>query len=392
MPKTPRVEGSALEPETLEKRPKGWHVRMSTKAERTTNPIRAVIEKITSQKREPIPGKPVIPLSLGDPTAFGNLAAPHVLNAAIVRLISEKTHNGYGASAGLEPARAAIAERYSSKSCKYAADDIVIASGCSGALEIAITGMLNEGDNLLMPRPGFPLYQVLAESIGAEVKFYDLLPEQNWEADTAQLDALVDERTRAVVINNPSNPCGSVYSKRHLLALIAIAQRHKLPIIADEIYGEMTFGDAEFFPSNTTARARKKRGARPSPPPPAQGSTLLAPSLRLVCSPQVWPPPVCAVAELSEAVPVISVGGLAKQFVVPGWRVGWLMMYGRRAHTQGSHISSRAISRAPSRARLLAHTFASLISDAGLTHLASSRTPSPQVRPRRRHGRAARGL
>jgi len=279
--KTSRPDGSALEPETQEKRSKGWHVRMSTKAERTTNPIRAVIEKITGQKREPIPGKPVIPLSLGDPTAFGNLAAPHVLNAAIVRLISEKTHNGYGASAGLEPARAAIAQRYSSKSCKYATDDVVIASGCSGALEIAITGMLNEGDNLLMPRPGFPLYQVLAESVGAEVKLYDLLPEQNWEADTAQLEALVDDRTRAVVINNPSNPCGSVYSKRHLLALIAIAQRHKLPIIADEIYGEMTFGGREFFP----------------------------------------------IAELSEAVPVISVGGLAKQFVVPGWRVGWLMLY-----------------------------------------------------------------
>jgi tyrosine aminotransferase len=276
--KTPKTEA---ENGKSAKRRKEWHVPMSAKCQRTTNPIRAIIERITKQKRDPIPGKPVIPLSLGDPTAFGNLAAPHVLNAAIVRLVSEHTHNGYGGSAGLEPARAAIASRYSSPNCNYGSDDVIIASGCSGALEIAITGLLCEGDNLLVPRPGFPLYQVLAESSGAQVKHYDLLPESNWEVDVAQLEALVDGKTRAVVINNPSNPCGSVYSEAHLRALLAIADRHKLPVIADEIYGEMTFGENTFHP----------------------------------------------LAELSTSVPVITVGGLAKQFVVPGWRVGWLMLY-----------------------------------------------------------------
>jgi len=267
--------------ESCDKRQKNeWHVRMSAKCERTTNPIRAIIEKITKQKRDPIPGKPVIPLSLGDPTAFGNLGAPHVLNAAIIKLVGEKTQNGYGASAGSESARAAVATRYSSKNCTYAPDDVIIASGCSGALEIAINVMLNEGDNLLMPKPGFPLYEVLAKSQGAGVKEYDLLPERNWEADAAHLESLIDERTRAIVINNPSNPCGSVYTREHLISLIAIAQRHKVPIIADEIYGEMCFDGREFHP----------------------------------------------IADLADDVPVITVGGLAKQFVVPGWRVGWLMI------------------------------------------------------------------
>lgn len=234
---------------SCEKRQKEWHVRMSVKCERTTNPIREVIEKITKQKRDPIPGKPMIPLSLGDPTAFGNLAAPHVLDQAIIKaLVCEKRQNGYGASAGSEAARTAIARRYSSRNCSYKADDVIIASGCSGALEIAINGMLNEGDNLLMPKPGFPLYEVLAKSQGAHVKAYDLIPERNWEADATQLESLIDERTKLIVINNPSNPCGSVYSEAHLRRLIGIAAAHKVPIIADEIYGEMTFEGHEFFP------------------------------------------------------------------------------------------------------------------------------------------------
>jgi len=132
-----------------------------------------------------------------------------------------------------------------------------------------------------VPRPGFPLYQVLAESQGGSVREYDLLPQHNWQADLAQMEGLIDGRTRAIVVNNPSNPCGSVFPREHLLGMLAIAERHKLPIIADEIYGEMTFEGFSFH----------------------------------------------AMADLSDSVPVISVGGLAKQFLVPGWRVGWLMLH-----------------------------------------------------------------
>lgn len=276
-----RAEGESTAP--IAKRSKAWHVPMSLKAKRTANPIRAIMEKITSQKREPIPGKPVIPLSLGDPTAFGNLQAPEVLNETLVSLIREGKCNGYGASSGLESARAAIATRYSTEHCHYAASDVVIASGCSGALEIAINGLVDEGDNVLVPRPGFPLYQVLAEAQGGHVREYALLPDLGWQADLANLESLIDERTKAVVINNPSNPCGSVMPREHLLAMLAIAERHRLPVIADEIYAEMAFGTHVVHP----------------------------------------------LAELAHEVPVpvVTVGGLAKQFVVPGWRVGWLMVH-----------------------------------------------------------------
>lgn len=241
------------------KRPKVWSVQMSTKARRTTNPIRAIVDKIMTQKRAPIPGKPTIPLSLGDPCAFGNLSAPDVLNDAMVKAITEKGHNGYGASAGSVPAREAIAARYSrSGRVTYAAEDVIIASGCSGALEIVVNGMLNEGDNMLVPRPGFPLYQVLAEAQGACVKHYDLLAARNWQADLEHMERLIDGRTKCILVNNPSNPCGSVYPREHLAAILAIAERHLLPVIADEIYAEMC------FPGFEMVCAARRRAASPA--------------------------------------------------------------------------------------------------------------------------------
>jgi len=162
---------------------------------------------------------------------------------------------------------------------------VVIGSGCSGALELAISALLDVGDNLLIPRPGFSLYQTLCNAKGIGVKSYALLPERGWEADLADLEGQIDGHTRAVLVNNPSNPCGSVYSKEHLSAIIAIAERHRLPIIADEIYGHLV------FPSS---------GAKFHP-----------------------------MAGLSTTVPILAAGGIAKEFLVPGWRVGWLAIHDR---------------------------------------------------------------
>lgn len=112
-----------------------------------------------------------------------------------------------------------------------------------------------------VPRPGFPLYRVIAESHGASVAHYDLLPDAGWECDLDQMEDVIlteeskhsgrsstGRRVRGILVNNPSNPTGAVYSEKHLAGIVALAQRHQLPIIADEIYGDMTFGDAVFRP------------------------------------------------------------------------------------------------------------------------------------------------
>ncbi|EEY65896.1 tyrosine aminotransferase, putative [Phytophthora infestans T30-4] len=254
-----------------------WNVQPSDFANLCSNPIRKIVDSI---KKPATSTKTLIPLSLGDPTVFGNLHCPDVLVQAVVRNTRSMQHNGYIHSAGSETARVAIAQHFGNKRAPLTMDDIIIASGCSGAIEIALRGLLNSGDNILLPKPGFPLYQALCEAHKIECRFYNLKVRF---VDLEHMQSLVDENTKAILVNNPSNPCGSVYSKTHLEAILALAEANKIPIIADEIYGDMVFGSNVFFP----------------------------------------------IATLTKTVPVVAVGGLAKQFLIPGWRVGWVMVHDR---------------------------------------------------------------
>ncbi|KAG3244409.1 Tyrosine aminotransferase [Phytophthora idaei] len=215
-----------------------WNVQPSDFANLCSNPIRKIVDNI---KKPATSTKTLIPLSLGDPTVFGNLHCPDVLVQAIVRNTRSMQHNGYIHSAGSEVARAAIAQHFGNMRAPLTMDDIIIASGCSGAIEIALRGLLNPGDNILLPKPGFPLYQALCEAHKIECRFYNLKPENNWEVDLEHMQSLVDDNTKAILVNNPSNPCGSVYSKPHLEDILALAESNKIPIIADEIYGDMQF-------------------------------------------------------------------------------------------------------------------------------------------------------
>ena len=115
---------------------------------------------------------------------------------------------------------------------------------------------------ILVPRPGFPLYQVIAESHGARVVQYDLLPESRWECDLNHIESIIlrEEQdglqqhenknpvVRGIVVNNPSNPTGAVYSELHLMEIVHLAQKYHIPIISDEIYGDMTFAGELFRP------------------------------------------------------------------------------------------------------------------------------------------------
>ena len=199
-------------------------------------------------------------------------------------------HNGYIHSAGSIEARKAIATRYTLPKNPLTENDIIIASGCSGALDLAITVLLNPNDILLVPRPAFPLYATLCESKGILIRQYNLLPNKEWEIDLTHLESIINDeininqhRIGAILVNNPSNPCGSVYSQEHLINILHIAEKYKIPIIADEIYGGLVFPSSgkEFYP----------------------------------------------MANLTTTVPILSCGGIAKEFLVPGWRVGWVCIY-----------------------------------------------------------------
>lgn len=135
--------------------------------------------------------------------------------------------------------------------------------------------------NILVPRPGFPIYQTLAECIGVETRLYNLLPERDWEIDLAHLESLIDGDTAAVVVNNPSNPCGSVFNIQHLRNIVETAVRYRIPVIADEIY------DGIVFPGH----------------------------------------PFTSLAAIGAPLPILVCGGLAKRFLVPGWRLGWIYVH-----------------------------------------------------------------
>lgn len=175
----------------------------------------------------------------------------------------------------------AIVDKYSCQDAPFTSDDVILASGASHALQLAIEAIADAGDNILIPNPGFPLYSTLCRPHGIEDRAYNLNMKKGAIIDLLHMESLIDERTRAIIINNPSNPTGAVFSRRHLQDILAIANRHRVPIIADEIYGDLTYDGAEFIP----------------------------------------------IATLSPKVPVISVDGIAKRWLVPGWRLGWCIIH-----------------------------------------------------------------
>jgi len=118
---------------------------------------------------------------------------------------------------------------------------VILASGCSHAIDLSICVLATHGQNILIPRPGFPLYKTLTSVYGIQYKQYNLLADKNWSIDLKHLESLIDENTAAIVVNNPSNPCGSVFSRKHLLEILELAEKYKKPIIADEIYDKFVF-------------------------------------------------------------------------------------------------------------------------------------------------------
>ncbi|XP_048672930.1 tyrosine aminotransferase isoform X2 [Caretta caretta] len=258
-----------------------WAVRASEMSKKTFNPIRAIVD---TMKVEPNPNKPMISLSLGDPTVFGNLPTDDEVTQAVKEALDSGNYNGYAPSVGYQSCRQVVAAYYSCPEAPLEAQDVILTSGCSQAIELALAVLANPGQNILVPRPGFSLYKTLALSMGIEVKFYNLLPEKSWEIDLKHLESLVDEKTACVIVNNPSNPCGSVFSKSHLQKILAVASRQCVPILADEIYGDMVFAECKYEP----------------------------------------------IATLSTNVPILSCGGLAKRWLVPGWRMGWILVNDRR--------------------------------------------------------------
>ncbi|KAI9920902.1 hypothetical protein PsorP6_001566 [Peronosclerospora sorghi] len=179
-----------------------WNVEPSAFSKHCSNPIRKLVDNI---KKSSTATKTLIPLSLGDPAVFGNLHCPDVLVHDIVRNARYLP---------IEVAREAIAQRFGIRRAPLTMDNVIIASGCSGAIEIALQGFLpNPATISCSQSPDFHCIKRCANHIKLNADFtISWYPEKKWEIDLNQMQSLVDDRTKGILINNPSNPCG-VYSK-----------------------------------------------------------------------------------------------------------------------------------------------------------------------------------
>ncbi|ESN98752.1 hypothetical protein HELRODRAFT_185032 [Helobdella robusta] len=274
-----RPTNNQILPQKSEDTKRGWKsVRASWMARNTFNPIRNIVDNM---KLIPNPDKKMIALSIGDPTTFGNLPVCDEILQAVEKSLKCQLRNGYSPSMGYDDARDAVAKHYSTPTSILTAEDVFLTCGCSGALDLAISVLAGSGDNILVPRPGFSLYQVLAHSYSIECKYYDLVADRLWEADLLHMESLIDSKTTLIVINNPSNPCGSVWTKEHIMDILKLAEKYQLPIVADEVYADFVFEGEEFH----------------------------------------------SFASLSSIVPILTCGGLTKKYLVPGWRMGWVLVH-----------------------------------------------------------------
>ncbi|GJM90981.1 hypothetical protein PR202_ga07313 [Eleusine coracana subsp. coracana] len=240
--------------------------------------IRPVLNRVISFVDASGP-RPVLMLGGGDPTASACFRTAPEAEQAIVDALLSRKYNGYSPTVGVLPARRAIAE-YLSRDLPYnlSADDVYLTSGCVQAIEVMVSILAQPGSNILLPRPGFPLYEGRTTFSCLEARHFDLMPDRGWEVDLEAVEALADENTAAMVIINPGNPCGSVYSRDHLAKIAETARKLGIIVIADEVYDHLTFGNTPFIPMGV----------------------------------------------LGDIVPVITLGSISKRWLVPGWRLGWI--------------------------------------------------------------------
>ncbi|CAN1243268.1 Probable aminotransferase TAT2 [Linum perenne] len=228
------------------------------KASATT--IRGVYNRVMDNVNKDDP-RSVIQLGQGDPSVFSCFRPDSAVEAAVKDSLESGIYNSYAQSLGILPARRAVAE-YLNNGLPYklTSDDVFLTVGCTQAIEVAITSLARPGANILMPRPGYPDYESFASQRFVQIRHYDLvLAEKGWDIDLEAVEAMADENTVAIIAE--------------------IARKLSILVIADEVYGHLTFGPNKFV----------------------------------------------AMGTFGSIVPVITLGSLSKRWMVPGWRLGWLV-------------------------------------------------------------------
>jgi len=237
-------------------------------------------------KRMEEEGHSITKLNIGNPAAFG-LNAPDEIIQDVMRNLANC--QGYSDSKGVYYARKAVMQYCQEKSFPDVdVDDIFLGNGVSELIVMSMQALLNNGDEMLVPAPDYPLWTAAVSLSGGTPVHYLCDEDNDWEPSIEDIESKITPKTRGMIIINPNNPTGAVYSKDTLLKIIEVARKHKLIIFADEIYDKIIYDEAKHI----------------------------------------------AMASLADDVLIISFNGLSKSYRVAGFRAGWMVISGAKDHAK----------------------------------------------------------
>ena len=228
-------------------------------------------------------GKEILYLNIGDPPLYGFNTPPHLIDA--VHKAMRDGVNGYGNSLGLDVAVESIRSQAEAKGFENI-QGIFVTMGSGEAVDCCLTALVNPGDNVLTPCPDYPLYSATLTKNCCLLNSYRLKEEEGWEPDLDDMAARINSRTRGIVLINPNNPTGAVYSRRTLEGIAELARRNNLIVFSDEIYDKLVLDSGHSH---------------------------------------------VPIAALAPDVPVVTFNGLSKAYCCPGWRIGWGLATGPQA-------------------------------------------------------------
>lgn len=191
-------------------------------------------------------GQKIIKLNIGNPAAF-NFDAPDEIFYDVIHNL--RSAQGYSDSKGLFAARKAVMQRYQAQGVSDASvDDIIMGNGVSELIVMAMQGLLNNGDEVLIPAPDYPLWTAATSISGGKPVHYLCNEDDDWQPNIADIEQKISAKTRAIVVINPNNPTGAVYTPAILDQLVEIAEKHNLIVFADEIYDRILYDGAHHEP------------------------------------------------------------------------------------------------------------------------------------------------
>lgn len=261
-------------------------IKPAVRTEKITYAVRDIVVLANEVAKT---GKEMLYLNIGDPNVFDFEPPKHLVEATYDAM--KKNYNGYSPSSGIKQATDAIAKEAERKGIKNI-QDVFVTTGASEAIDICLTALVNEGENVLTPTPGYPLYTAIQSKLQTmENPYY--LDENNsagalhggWQPNIENIKSKINNKTRAIILINPNNPTGSICSTEILKQIIEIASEYNLVIFADEIYDKLLMDGKKHT----------------------------------------------SIASLNFDVPMITFGGLSKNYMVPGFRIGWGIVSGNRS-------------------------------------------------------------